>query len=92
MNILWKTIKKSAILCDLFIWKRKIDRNKTTKNFQGFEKYYKAENQEKKEYDSHENFLVKYIIETKSSPFIGDDNLEEARKLLVEQGIKKKII
>lgn len=76
----------------LFKWKKKIDRNKTTKNFQYFEKYYKAENEEKKEYDSHENFLVKYIIKTKLSPFIGDDDLEEARKFLIEQGINKKVI
>lgn len=77
----------------LLWWQRKkIDRTNTTKNFRDFEKYYKAENQEKKVYESHQNFLVKYIIKTKLSPFIGDNDLKEARKFLIEQGIRKKII
>jgi len=72
-----------------FGWKKKINRNKLTKHFRYFEKYYQEESRGKKAYDSRENFLVQYIMKTKLSPFVGDDNLEEAGKFLVERGIKK---
>lgn len=71
---------------------KKIDRTNTTKHFQDFKEYYMQENEEKGAYDSYNNFLVKYIVKTKLSPFIGDDDLREAKKFLTEQRITKKII
>lgn len=68
--------------------KLKVSRDTTTKKFDDFEKYYRVEDVEKNIWKSHETFLIRYMLETGLSPFLGDENLQEARKLLKEQGIK----
>ena len=79
-------------LKQLFGRRPKVDRNKTTENFQSFKKYQEAENESTGAWDSNENLLVKYIFQTKTSPFMGDDDLEEVRKVLKENGVTKKIL
>jgi len=74
----------------LFRRKKKIDRNKTTKNFQSFEHYKKRDNELMGSYQSPETIMATYIAPTKSSPFLGDDDMEEARKFLIEEDFKKK--
>jgi hypothetical protein len=65
---------------------------KTTEKFQEFKAYYEEENKRTGEWDSDENFLARYIVKYKLSPFVGDDNLQEARKFLKECGINKEIL
>ena len=75
------------LLCRLLNIRLPIDRAKTTKHFEDFKKYYQEEDRKVKRSDSDENYLLRYIFETKLSPFEGDDNKEEARKFLVEEKI-----
>ena len=86
MNILKRLFKR---------WHKRwyrVDRSKTTKEFQSFKKYYAVENKKEGKYESDGSFLVRYILQTKLSPFIGDNDLEEARKVLIENRITAKVI
>ncbi len=71
------------------VWRKKpVDREKTTKHFQAFKDFYQKENEELGDYDPPKNFLVKYIATTKKSPFVGDEDLAEAKKFWREAGAK----
>lgn len=77
---------------------KKVDREVTTEGFNIFYDKYRQLQKERvrlnrwKGWESHDNLLVRYIIEKKLSPFEGDSDLQEARKFLKENGVMKKII
>ena len=72
----------------LFGWRcNRVNRNITTRKFYYFEEYYKIENAKKGKWESHTNLLTRYMLETKSSPFLGDDDLSEAKAFLRENGV-----
>jgi len=66
--------------------------DKTTEKLQQFQKYYEEENRYRGDWDSGSNFLVRYIVQYKLSPFVNDGNLEKAGNFLREHGVHKEII
>lgn len=69
-----------------------VDRRKTTDAFYEFKRHYQAVDKRTGAWQSDSNFFLRYILQTKKSPFTGDRNLDEARKVLKENGINQKII
>ena len=66
-----------------------IDRAKTTEDYQIWRIKKIQSNLVLGRIEREENLFALYVIEEKSSPFMGDEDLQEAQKLLVEMGITK---
>lgn len=79
------------VLARLFGWKTKVDRTKTTEKFQKYEAARVLANKKAKTWERHETIMCVYILDSKESPFQGDDDLQEAQKLLGEYGIHTKV-
>ncbi|OGZ66795.1 MAG: hypothetical protein A3C58_00870 [Candidatus Staskawiczbacteria bacterium RIFCSPHIGHO2_02_FULL_34_10] len=93
MRKFWNIILKIEIFewfFGSFIYKNKVDRSKTTDEFKTFKDFEIKRNDKKRVWESEENYLVRYIFLTKKSPFIGDNNFREAKKLLIENGVNPK--
>ena len=78
-----------------FRWLRRLqkrNRRLQTNEFEAFKRFYQVENKRQGKWEFDNNYLAAYIIQTKKSPFVGDDDLNEAELFLKEQFIFRKIL
>lgn len=59
----------------------------TTQHFKDFVKLYFLENPGVI-YESEDNLLCRYILQTKKSPYVGDESLAMARETLKRNGVR----
>lgn len=57
----------------------------TTKNFKDFKRFQSIKHPHLAE--TEKNMLCRYVCQTKRSPYVGDQDLEQARDLLIKNGI-----
>lgn len=92
------TVKEALICCfEPVFWilrkikPPKVSRKITTKHFKDFKDYWKPEYEKKNIWHSDDDFLCLYVLRTKRSPFLGDDDLVEIKKFLKENNIELEV-